>query len=158
MGNTLGIIVKLHPSGFDAQNATIQYKVTQPLGPGYRSATVITDDTGFGVFQTNITDDGNLYVVVGSTRYNGTWTPTPGGDLLVHYFTEGGVPRLFLNNVEVTLVVDGVDAGFVFMNLSLIGGEISTPNQKMTYDFIFVATAPLPPTVVFCCPDGVPSR
>ena len=139
----------------------MQYKIIQfndPAGSGGSYSVIVTDDTGFAVFQVQLFDDGTLFVVVNGTQYNGTWTPVPGGDLLVHYFTEAGVPRLFLNGIEVPLVLFGPNVSFVFPNILLVGAETPVANSKAAYDFMFVDTSPIPPTAVFCCPDGTLSR
>lgn len=159
--NTLGIIAAIHGAGLDALNATLQFKVRQfnPTGPQTESyAVIVTDATGFGVFQVNIATDGTLFVVVGSNQYDGVWTPTPGGDLLVNYVTQSGVPRLFLNGVEVALTLSGINMNFYFNELILIAAESQNANNKAAYDFVFVDTHPLPETTVFCCPDGISSR
>lgn len=159
-GNSLGLIVAIHPSILDALNATLQFKVSQFVDPSIAQsyAFIVTDATGFGVFQVNLATDGTLFVVVGSNQYNGIWTPNPGQDLLVHYVTQGGVPHLFLDGVEVPLVFFGINANFYFNDIVLIGAESPVPNSKATYDFVFSDAASLPPTTDFCCPGGSSSR
>jgi hypothetical protein len=158
LGNTLGILARPHASGFDGLNATTQFKVTSFPGADGSMVVIVTDDTGFGVFQVNLFMNGTLFVVVGSNQYNGTWTPAPSTAVLVHYVTIAGIPHLYLDNVEVPLVLFGPNVNFYFPNIILIGGESSDANSKAIYDFVFVDTAPLSPTVDFCCPDGQPSR
>lgn len=159
-GNDLGIIVRLHPPGLDALNATMQFKFTvpAPLAPGGTFAIISTDDTGFGVFQVNMNPNGTFFVVAGNQRFNGTWTPVAGQDVVVHYETIAGVPHFFLNGVEIPVVFFGLIADFYAPNIILIGGESPVPNQKVPYDFAFINNSSLPPSVIFCCPDGVPSQ
>jgi len=157
-GNSLGLLAAPHAATFDPLNATLQFKVIEfNQFPG-NFVVIITDSTGFGVFQVQLFSDGTLFVVVGALQYNGTWTPVAGAEILVHYETIAGVPHLFLNNVEVSLTLFGPNANFISPNIILVGGESSVPNNKVTYDFLFVDTTSLPPTVNFCCPDGTPSR
>jgi len=157
-GNSLGLLAASHAPTLDALNATLQFRVIEfNQFPG-SFAVIVTDTTGFGVLQVQLFSDGTLFVVVGALQYNGTWTPSVGADFLVHYETIAGVPHLFLNNVEVSLTLFGPNANFISPDIILVGGESSVPNNKGTYDFLFVDTTPLPPTVNFCCPDGMSSR
>lgn len=160
-GDSLGLIVRQHAAGFDALNATMQFKLTQfpdPPSSGGSNTAFVTDATGIAVFRVQLFDDGTLFTIVGNNRFNGAWTPTPGGEVIVHYFTESGVPRLFLNGEEVALVAAGIQADFFFPNLFFIGSETPVANSKSAFDYAFVDRAPIGPSVIFCCPDGVPSQ
>ena len=118
--------------------------------------TGLTESVGVSLF-----GDGNIVVQGGDPNniptYTGTWTPTPGASHVVHFTIDGaGVPRLWIDGVEITLVFLANVGSFWTLypaeSASYGGGAGDpTPGTSPTTS-IFVTAGVVGPETVFCCP------
>jgi hypothetical protein len=105
--------------------------------------------------------DGSAVVQAGDSTliptYTGAWTPTPGASHVVHFTIDGaGVPRLWIDGVEVTLVFVGNVGTFFSLypdnNISYGGGAGDPTPDQSPLRSLHVTAGVVGPETVFCCP------
>lgn len=152
---------------FTASLATVlgmtgQYTFTEwpsPLGNGFAGYEIAIASAGQAdLFQLFLENDGDVFLQVGSfgnnSLYLGTWFPN-NGTHKVHFTVDAlGVPRLWIDGVEIPLTFSGM----VFFNPTSADSVVFVPfefsgfSDATTVSEVFVATRILPPETVFCCP------
>jgi hypothetical protein len=154
------------PAGF-----TVQFRFSECIAPALgQSYRVAFSDAG-GVVRcyvvlTTVVGPATVQVTLGggSMRWDGVWAPigVAAPPRTVHLSVDGAVvPTLYIDGVAVPLLPFGpvapppaqpINSARAFI-LNTLGGT-----AKGSFDWIMVTSGELPPTTIFCCPDGSPAN
>jgi len=146
-----------------------QFRFTEfPAGGGDPSVfyAVFLTDAGPGseTMLIFLVADGSVFLSTGAgfggIIYSGVWASVPGATHTVHWTIDAAkLPSLFVDLVAVPLFPAfpgpffvGLPADQMLVEAGNNGALASAP-----FDFDFAATGVLPPTTVFCCPEGGPA-
>lgn len=152
---------KAHAGLATVNDITIQSLFTTfpgPIVPGRRYEWYVTNVGVTQMVKVELNEDGFLYILVGDpnsiSSYSGVWTPSI-GQHKIHVTVDAlGVPRVWFDDVEVTMFFDGTgfsatspgvgDAAFIFFVYITDPSEGSVQNMH-------VASGNLPTSTEFCC-------
>lgn len=129
-----------------------------PIVPGRRYEWYVTNTGVTQIVKVSLNEDGFCFIFVGDpnsgSSYSGTWTPSI-GQHKVHATVDAlGVPRLWIDDVEITLSFDGSGFSETAPNISDVVAAymvyITDPSQGSLQN-LHVASGNLPTSTEFCC-------
>lgn len=162
--STFGRVHRPYTGVVTPVSTTIQWRFRQvaSVPPNGSISYQVAIDNAFSItlYFIALVGNGNLIVLVGGSQYAGAWTPgAAGSSHTVHFTADGaGLPSLWIDGVLTPLVLQppsfviAYPAPSIGM-LTILNANIPFPG-KGAFDWFFITSGVLPPTTVFCCPDG----
>lgn len=153
---------KAHTAIASISNLTFRFEFTEfpgPPIPNRRYEFFVTNTGATEMLQVTLNEDGNVFIDLGSSvsldDWSGAWTPTSGAHKIHVTVDALNVPRLWLDDVEITLTFNGTGfspGGVPSANTCAAFYRYATVDEQATMTNMYLASGNLSFDTVFCCP------